>query len=256
MIRAAPTSWSLFFLPLLVTLLLHIALLVAVFTHWQDSQRPLQAVQPSFISATLLTLEPPKPISQPAQPETRAVDAAAAAAEKRQQEAAAAERLRVEQERIKAQQQAQEQQRLKEEQERAARERAAEQRQREQQLEQQRLAAEQAAQQQAQQQAESDARLTNSYIGLISARIQRYWNRPPSARNNMVVVLSIRLLPSGELVSVNVVNSSGNAAFDRSAEEAVRRAAPFAELQQLPSRVFENNFRQLQLRFRPEDLRL
>ena len=82
-----------------------------------------------------------------------------------------------------------------------------------------------------------------------------YWSRPPSARNGMEALLQIQLIPTGEVVSVSVLKSSGNAAFDRSAINAVQKAASFPELQSLPTREFEKTFRRFRLLFRPEDLR-
>lgn len=65
--------------------------------------------------------------------------------------------------------------------------------------------------------------------------------------------LLIGLVPTGEVVSVEVVASSGNSAFDRSALRAVRDAAPF-EVPADPV-LFEREFRNLRILFRPEDLR-
>ena len=93
----------------------------------------------------------------------------------------------------------------------------------------------------------------------VAATIQRAvinrWTRPPSARNGMVSVLSIQLVPTGEVVGVGVLTTSGDAAFDRSAISAVERVGKFPEIAQLDSRVFETTFRRFQLIFRPEDLR-
>jgi TonB family protein len=69
------------------------------------------------------------------------------------------------------------------------------------------------------------------------------------------VLLAIQLIPTGEVVSVNVLNSSGSAAFDRSAVNAVEKAGEFPQLQNLPPREFEKTFRRFRLLFRPEDLR-
>ena len=72
----------------------------------------------------------------------------------------------------------------------------------------------------------------------------------------MRVDLIINLLPTGDIVGVQVAKSSGNRAFDRSAETAVNKAARFPEVQELRGNmVFERNFRQFRLTFRPEDLR-
>ena len=78
----------------------------------------------------------------------------------------------------------------------------------------------------------------------------------PSARRNMVALVSIRMVPTGELVAVTVTQSSGNEAFDQSAILAVQKAGRFAFMQGMPSRLFETHFREFTFRFSPEDLRL
>lgn len=93
-----------------------------------------------------------------------------------------------------------------------------------------------------------------AYVAQIKRVIIQNWSRPPSARNGMQALLKVHLVPDGEVVSVTVVKSSGNAAFDRSAVLAVQKAEHF----DVPSnsRLFERNFRQFEVLFRPEDLRL
>lgn len=104
-------------------------------------------------------------------------------------------------------------------------------------------------------QAESDAEVAESYIAMLKQVIENNWSRPLSARNGMQAELLIQLVPTGEIVSVNIVQSSGDAAFDRSAENAVKRIGRFDELQGMPGEVFERYFRKLRFRFKPEDLR-
>ncbi len=94
-----------------------------------------------------------------------------------------------------------------------------------------------------------------SFAALIQQTVVGYWSRPPSARNGMEALLQIQLIPTGEVVSVSVLKSSGNTAFDRSAINAVEKAGAFPELQNLPSGEFEKTFRRFRLLFRPEDLR-
>jgi TonB family protein len=101
----------------------------------------------------------------------------------------------------------------------------------------------------------TDQELALSYVALIARTIEDNWSRPPSARNDMEAELILQLIPTGEVVSVTVARSSGQLAFDRSAVNAVQKAERFPELQQLPARVFEKNFRRLRLKFKPEDLR-
>jgi len=102
---------------------------------------------------------------------------------------------------------------------------------------------------------ESDGRPASitSYEADINARIVNRWSRPPSARLGMNCDLRLVLVPTGELVSVTLVRSSGNEAFDRSAELAARLAAPFRVPED--SETFNAYFRSLLIKFSPNDLR-
>ena len=102
--------------------------------------------------------------------------------------------------------------------------------------------------------ARSEFELVQSASALIEELVTAQWSRPPSARNGMRTVLRIEMLPTGRVTAVAMVESSGDAAFDRSAETAIRRAAPFSELQQLPIRLFNREFRTLVFTFEPEDM--
>ena len=70
----------------------------------------------------------------------------------------------------------------------------------------------------------------------------------------MQTVLRIIMLPTGEVTDVAITQSSNDPAFDRAAESAVFRAAPFRELGGLPIKIFNENFRSFSLTFKPEDL--
>lgn len=109
------------------------------------------------------------------------------------------------------------------------------------------------AQQQADQ-AASDNQNVSAYMAVIHDALARNWSVPPSARNGMLVVLELKLVPTGEVIDYYIGLSSGDAAFDRSALQAVGRVQRFPELQDMPNRIFETNFRTLTIRFRPEDL--
>jgi colicin import membrane protein len=106
------------------------------------------------------------------------------------------------------------------------------------------------------QQASSNAELATSYSALIRDQVAQHWSRPPSARNDMEVLLQIHLVPTGEVASVEILQGSGSAVFDQSALRAVNKAERFVELQDLSPALFEQYFRRFNLLFRPEDLRL
>jgi TolA protein len=97
--------------------------------------------------------------------------------------------------------------------------------------------------------------VSDQVAAVIKQAVIGRWTRPPSARNSMVAILEIALVPTGDVVGVTVLESSGNVAFDRSAVNAVEKVARFSEVKSLERAVFERDFRRFQLIFRPEDLR-
>ena len=91
-----------------------------------------------------------------------------------------------------------------------------------------------------------------SYQAGIYDLVRKNWSRPPSARNGMQARFVVELIPTGEVLSVALVDSSGSGSFDRSAEQAIRRARRFDVPQD--NGLFEANFRRFYFLFRPEDL--
>ena len=91
-----------------------------------------------------------------------------------------------------------------------------------------------------------------SYQASIYDLVRKNWSRPPSARNSMQARFVVELIPTGEVLSVALVDSSGNGSFDRSAEQAIRRARRFDVPKD--NELFEANFRRFYFLFRPEDL--
>ena len=91
-----------------------------------------------------------------------------------------------------------------------------------------------------------------TYAQGIYQLIVTNWSRPPSARNDMQTKLMVELVPTGDVVSVTITSSSGNEAFDRSAEQAVRKVGKF-DVPKDPA-LFEKYFRRFPVLFKPEDL--
>ena len=87
---------------------------------------------------------------------------------------------------------------------------------------QRRLAAErQAAAQRAARQKEIDR-----YRAAIRQAVTNRWNIPAGATADLRTEVKVRLLPSGEVLAVQILRSSGDVAFDKSVEAAVYRASP------------------------------
>lgn len=115
------------------------------------------------------------------------------------------------------------------------------------------LARKKAEQQERQRQAAAvDNSVIAQYTGPIKQKIQQNWARPPSARNGMKATLRIKLIPGGDVASVQVIKSSGDAAFDYSAEQAVLKAGTLPVPADLT--LFNKQFRSITLIFSPEDL--
>jgi len=104
------------------------------------------------------------------------------------------------------------------------------------------------------QQAEKDSAAITSVSAQIKQLIQSVWQIPPSAKHTDQVLIRISLVPTGEVTDVYILESSGNAALDRSAELAVWKVAKLPVPDDLV--LFEKEFRQFNLSLRPENARL
>lgn len=253
------------------------SVILGVLLYLQMNHQPeaMELVQPTVIKALFIDENPQvknqqnaerqrlERIEQQRQERERQRAAEAAAEAKRQAEAEAQRKAAEEAQRRREQAALAERQKAEQLQQEQERRNAAE-RQRQRELaEAERVRQQQAAEQQRRQEAaeaeqaeaaRTEFELVQSAIGLIQQVVEENWSRPPSARNGMRVILQIRMLPTGELVDATITQSSGDPAFDRAAESAVYKAAPFRELASLPISVFNANFRSLSLIFEPGDL--
>jgi len=84
------------------------------------------------------------------------------------------------------------------------------------------------------------------YIALMQAAVQEHWKLAVSAGTFTDPLVEMRLLPSGAVASVKILESSGNHAIDASLIRAIKAAAPFELLRQ----QFEF-FRINRIRFHP-----
>lgn len=248
--------------------------ILAALLYLQSNRNPeaLELIQPTVIKALVVQENPQvanerkrlerqqqqvreqETAQQAAEAERQEQDLAQVRAEEQRQERdRAALRERQEQDKLNAEQLLLESERQAQEEERRQKELAEAQRQQEiREAERQRQQA--AADAAAAELATSEFEMVQSGTALIQQVVQEHWSRPPSARNGMRAIIQIRILPTGELIDATITQSSGDPAFDRSAENAVYRAEPFRELQNLPINVFNANFRSLSLIFEPEDL--
>ena len=232
-------------LPLFGAVLFHVLVAAFVIQGFESQDDIAEVVTPKVVNAKLLVIEPPKkvtavpakhPVVRPAEPlapkprpEPKEVKQDSVERDDAAAKAAQAERQRKEREAQRRQE------RLA-----ALGELADDSLQRSLEAEAQQMLDAQNAQQ------------VRTYQAGIYDLVRKNWSRPPSARNGMQARFVVELIPTGELLSVALVDSSGNAAFDRSAELAIRRAKRFSV--PADNTVFEANFRRFYFLFRPEDL--
>ena len=229
-------------LPLLLAFGVHATVALALSQGWRSPTVEPRVIEPNIVNAALLVLEqpkpPPAPPAKPPPPKPKPQpEPPVAEVEKPKVDSLAEQRREREREREKA-----ERERQREEAARQARLNALA----------DTLFDEELERELANRGQGGDETAAMTYFDSIRRTIIANWSRPPSARNDMEAQLRVELIPTGEVVAVTVVASSGNGAFDRSAEAAVRKARRF----EVPSeiRLFERHFRSFNLLFKPQDL--
>ncbi len=90
--------------------------------------------------------------------------------------------------------------------------------------------------------------IINRHVALITDKIKRNWRQPLGIPDGLQCRIDIVLLPDGRVVSVNIFESSGNPAFDRSVKNSVRKSSPLP----VPAdSVIFKQFETMRLRFDP-----
>jgi len=69
-----------------------------------------------------------------------------------------------------------------------------------------------------------------AYYGLLKERINENWSYPERVKDNIEILVSLKIARTGKLLDVSIDKSSGNQAFDDSLLKAVKKAAPFPPL--------------------------
>ncbi len=274
-----------FSIPMMISVLLHIALLIAFLVNWNFFKTKKNEDYPQhFVMATLVDLKP-KAIAKPQQNKEQNLDAKnfedlknlKKQQEQKKKEAEALEQKKKDQAAKESADKAEKlkQQKQKEEQAKAAKAKAEAEAEKKKKAEAEKQKAEAELKKKREQEAQEEKRRqeaarqeqekhiadtaddanVKSYSELIRERVEQNWSRPPSARTGMVCEFVIDMLPNGQVVKVTLTKSSGNAAYDMSAEQAIKRVERFTEIKDVPIDVFEKYFRRFKFVFNPEDLR-
>lgn len=109
-------------------------------------------------------------------------------------------------------------------------------------------AAQEFAQKQAAQASAARSKAIADYLGRIRGKIRGNIVLPPEIKGNPEALFDVTQLPSGEVLTVHLKRSSGNAALDAAIERAILKSSPLPLPQQAD--LFS---RSLDLRYRPLD---
>lgn len=93
--------------------------------------------------------------------------------------------------------------------------------------------------------------ISDDYRARISAKIRQRVILPPDLRGNPEAIYEVSLLPSGEVTTIRLLQSSGVPAYDAAVERAVMGAQPLPV--PADSGLFQANFRNFLLNFRPQE---
>jgi colicin import membrane protein len=100
----------------------------------------------------------------------------------------------------------------------------------------------------ARQAATARTKALNEYIARIQAKVRSNWILPADIQGNPEAIFDVVQLPTGEVLTIRLVKSSGNAAYDAAVERAILKSSP------LPLPASRELFsRELKLTFRPQD---
>ena len=89
------------------------------------------------------------------------------------------------------------------------------------------------------------------YAQRIISTIEDAWMKPRNIPENLVANLRLKIRPSGRIIGVDLIKSSGNIRFDNSALQAVRRVEAFNFFNSIPKTLYEKEFQVISISFNP-----
>ena len=89
------------------------------------------------------------------------------------------------------------------------------------------------------------------YAQRIISTIEDAWMKPRNIPENLVANLRLKIRPSGRIIGVDLIKSSGNIRFDNSVLQAVRRVEVFNFFNSIPKTLFEKEFQVISISFNP-----
>jgi len=89
------------------------------------------------------------------------------------------------------------------------------------------------------------------YSSLIKNQVMENWKSPSNINPNLKTEIEITIVPTGEITSSTIIQSSGNNNFDESAMRAISKVKSFEGLN-MQMNLFDKHFRNFILIFSPD----
>ena len=89
------------------------------------------------------------------------------------------------------------------------------------------------------------------YSQKIIHTIEDAWMKPRNIPEGLVANLRLNIQPTGRILRVDLLKSSGNIRFDNSALQAVRRVETLNFFNEIPSGLYNKEFKKIALSFKP-----
>ena len=89
------------------------------------------------------------------------------------------------------------------------------------------------------------------YSQKIINTIENAWMKPRNIPEGLVANLRLHVLSTGRISNVDLIKSSGNIRFDNSALQAVRRVETLNFFKEIPSSLYNKNFKKIAVSFKP-----
>jgi TonB family protein len=92
----------------------------------------------------------------------------------------------------------------------------------------------------------------HSCVAKITEIIENTWYIPDSYTEGLEVKFRVKLANNKTIISISILESSGNREFDMSAVEAIKKIHTMVELNGLDDETYKQNFKQFSFSFKPD----
>jgi len=88
--------------------------------------------------------------------------------------------------------------------------------------------------------------------GVLAKRISENWYKPANAAANLSAIVQLKMQRDGKVASVKLTKASGDAAFDKSAINAINSIGFIDEVKRLSDADFQKGYASRSIQFTPQ----